>query len=77
MDDESEALTADGFEDALIGFGTQHNTELAVYDFEKCVQVLIDRDGMSDEEAREFLEFNTCGAWVGKNTPVFVRSGPQ
>ena len=24
------------------------------------------------EEAREFFEFNTLGAWVGEETPMFV-----
>lgn len=27
---------------------------------------------MSEEEAEEFFEFNTQGAWVGKRTPVFL-----
>lgn len=66
-------LKADGFEDALIGVGTQCHHEVAIYDYEKCVQILMERDGMTDEEAIEFLDFNTCGAWVGECTPVFLR----
>ena len=69
-----ELLLADGFEAALIGVGTQFNTELAIYDFDKCVSVLMERDGMEEDEAVEFLEFNTTGAWVGNNTPVFLRA---
>ena len=30
------------------------------------------RDGMNYEDALEFFEFNTLGAYVGKQTPVFV-----
>ena len=71
-ENESEALLADGFEEALIGIGTQFNTELAVYDWQKCVEVLM-RDGMTEDEATEFMDFNVTGAWVGPNTPVFVR----
>jgi hypothetical protein len=32
----------------------------------------MDRDGMTEEEAFEYLEFNTLGAWVGEETPMFV-----
>ena len=66
-----EALLADGFEDALIGVGQQFNKTLAVYDRQKCIEILIDRDGMSEEEAVEYFEYNVTGAWVGENTPIF------
>ena len=67
-----DILLADGLEDALIGIASQFNTVFAVYDSAKCIQILIERDGMSYEEASEFLEFNTLGAWVGKHTPAFM-----
>ena len=67
------ALYANGFEAALIGVGYQFNTQLAVYDWDKCVAILMERDHMSHEEASEFMDFNVTGAWVGKNTPVFVK----
>jgi hypothetical protein len=67
------AQYANGFEDALIGVGYQFNTQLAVYDWDKCVSILTQRDHMSHEEACEFMDFNVTGAWVGKNTPVFIK----
>lgn len=68
-----EALLADGFEDALIGYTQNfHHATVAVYDYGKCVQVLVDRDGMSIEEAEEFLSFNTLDADFGENGPLFV-----
>jgi len=67
------ALYADGFEDALIGVGYQFNTQLAVYDWDKCITILMERDQISLEEAVEFMDFNVTGAWVGNNTPVFVK----
>ena len=30
------------------------------------------KDGMSFEDAREFIEFNIEGAYVGEHTPVLV-----
>jgi hypothetical protein len=32
----------------------------------------MDRDGMDEEEAREFIEFNIEGAYMGPHTPVVV-----
>ena len=66
-------LIANGLDDAVIGIGRRcGQPDLAVYSTEKCVQILVERDGMDEEEAREYLEFNTFGAWVGGESPVWV-----
>lgn len=68
-----EALTADGFDDAIIGIGERcGQPSLVAYDRDKCIQVLMDRDGMDYEGAVEFFDFNVGGAWVGENTPIFI-----
>ena len=69
-----KCLTADGFDDAFIGIGEQANKKLAVYDKEKCLKILHDRDGMTWEEALEFFDFNVTGAYMGALTPVFFTS---
>ena len=53
-----------------------HHAHVAVYDINKCIEVLVDRDGMSHEEADEFLSFNTLGAFVGENGPIYIRTTP-
>jgi hypothetical protein len=69
-----DALLADGLEAGIIGYTLNHHSQsVVVYDFDKCVQALVDRDGMTHEEADEFLEFNTLGAYVGPHGPLFVR----
>jgi hypothetical protein len=69
-----DALLADGLEPAFLGHTLNHHRpHVAVYDYDKCVQVLVERDGMTEEEADEFLSFNTLGAWVGENGPLFVK----
>lgn len=65
-------LLADGYEDAVIGIGRQFSKELVVYDEAKCLEILVKRDGMSPEEAREYFEYNTAGSWVGDETPIFL-----
>jgi hypothetical protein len=66
-------LKANGFDNALIGIGRRCSQEdVLVYDFNKAVKILVNRDNMTEEEAVEYLEFNTVGAWVGNKTPMFV-----
>ncbi len=72
------ALFADGFEAALIGVGVQFSREVAIYDYDKCLDVLIARDGMDIEEAIDYMEYNVVGAYAGKSTPVFlIREQPH
>lgn len=69
-----EALLADGLEPALVGYTVnQDRPSLAVYDIDLCVQALVSRDGMTEADAEEFLSFNTLGAHVGPQGPLFVR----
>jgi len=60
------------FIDAVIGVTWREGLPVVVYDREKVIQVYIDRDGMSREDAEEFYEFNVEGAYVGPQTPVYV-----
>jgi hypothetical protein len=66
-----EILLAEGFDDAFIGTAEQFNKVIAVYDKEKCLKILHDRDGMPWEEALEYFDFNVTGAYMGALTPVF------
>ena len=67
------ALLADGFEDAIIGLCEVFNRPLlAAYDRSKCIDILMERDGMTGEEAEEYFSFNVSGAWHGDGTPVYV-----
>ena len=72
-DENPDALCADGFEEALVGFARRcGQPTLAVYDYEKAVALLMARDGMSHEEALEWMEFNVVGAWSGPHSPVWL-----
>jgi hypothetical protein len=43
-----------------------------VYSGEEIVSVLMIRDGMTHDEALEFVDFNIEGAYTGKDTPLLV-----
>jgi hypothetical protein len=69
-----DALLADGLEAAIVGYTVNHHhAHVVVYDIDKCIDVLVSRDGMTNEEADEFLSFNTLGAYVGENGPIYMR----
>ena len=69
-------LRANGYDDASIGSafiwqdGTQ--VQVLVYDAEDIRDILMSQDGMSTEEARDFIEFNLEGVYLGPETPIFV-----
>jgi hypothetical protein len=72
-EENPEALLANGFEGALVGIARQFSKPaLALYDRTLCIAILMERDGMNIEEAEEFFEFNTQGAWAGEGTPLFA-----
>ena len=72
-DENPDALLADGFEEAFVGICRRFGQPpLAAYDRGRCIDVLMARDGMSEDEAEEFFEYNVIGAWVGDHTPVFL-----
>lgn len=69
-----DALTADGFDDAYIGFienrWTGDGLPVAVYSRRKCIEILA--KDMDEDAAEEFFEFNVAGAYVGPYTPMFL-----
>lgn len=66
-----DILMADGFEEAFLGVAMQFNNPIPIFDYDKCLKILM-KDGMSYEDAEEYLEFNVTGAWVGAGTPAYL-----
>jgi len=69
---DEQILLADGFEEALIGYAEIFNRTIALYDREKCIEILVARDGMTHDDALEYFNFNVTGAYVGEKTPGFA-----
>lgn len=68
---EESFLKADGFDKAIIGIDP--NSMRLVYDRNKMVDILIEGEGMTYEDAIEHLEFNTYCAYVGEKTPIYIQ----
>lgn len=66
-------LVCDGFDEAIIGIAERIGLgPVIAYDVEKMLDIMIERDGMTYEEAREYFDFNIIGAWMGEFTPIFI-----
>ena len=69
-------LKIDGHDDAVIGpalvWGNGTRIYVLVYDADLIRATLMTRDGMTAEEAREYIEFNIEGAYMGPDTPILV-----
>lgn len=64
------------YDDAIIG--TSHDDRV-VYSFNKMVECLMKEDGMTEEEAIEFIEYNTIRAipYFGPNAPIVLMNEDQ
>lgn len=67
-----DLLVPSGMEGSLIGVVERCGTgPVALINKEFVISSYM-CDGMSRDEAEEFFELNTLGAWVGDQTPVFL-----
>ena len=67
------ARVAAGYDDAIIGYTKNSNNEyVIVYSANKIINILVDRDGMDEEEAWQYFDFNIEGSYVGSRTPIYL-----
>ena len=68
-------LKIDGHDNAIIGpamiWRDSTTVDVLVYDAEIIRENLV-KEGMHSDEAREYIEFNIEGAYMGPHTPVLV-----
>jgi hypothetical protein len=63
-----EAIFWDGLDDAIIGISIDNRT---VYGLNKMI-LLFQEQGMGEEEAMEWIDFNIISAYVGEYTPIHI-----
>ena len=71
--DIDDLLFADGFDGAIIGIADGHDSGRVIYDYEKMIEVFMEREDATYSEAVEWVDFNTVGSYVGKQTPIYLR----
>ena len=76
-ENDVELTRMDGHDNAIIGIlrgtGFPHNTTAPrlVYDVAVVISNLMS-DGMDEDVAEEFFEYNIIGSYVGEQTPLFL-----
>jgi hypothetical protein len=61
----------DGFDDAILGVVERIGLQTVCYDLNKVIEILM-KQGMDEQDAWDWYQFNMIGAWVGEATPVFL-----
>ena len=68
-------LKIDGHDNAILGpamiWRDSTTVDVLVYDAE-VIRANLMKEGMDSEDAREYIEFNIEGAYMGEHTPVLV-----
>ena len=68
-----QAMLADGLNDCIVGIGYRGcESPLAVYDYDRCLSVFMNRDGMTHDDAVDWMEFNVIGS-CGEGYPIFLK----
>lgn len=64
-----EALFADGFDESIMGYSSDGKV---VYSVDMIVGTLVNRDGMTPDEAIDYFNFNMECAYLGEYTPIYM-----
>ena len=66
-----DLLIMDGFDEAIIGVVSRMDLEVVCYDLDKVIKLLM-KQGMDEQDAWDWYQFNMIGSWMGEKTPVFL-----
>lgn len=67
---DSELLFADGFDEAIVG--VDFVADRVVYSISKSLNVLMQTNELSEDDAWEHLMYNVIGSYVGAKTPIWT-----
>lgn len=66
---EEQFTIADGFDEAVIGVDVVG--ERIIYSVQKVIDILMERDGMDEQDAIDWYEYNMQSTYVGEHTPIW------
>ena len=74
--DRAGLIKLDGFDNCYMGVGESYAEQPAlIYDYQQIIEQL-QQDGMSQEEAEEYYEYNILGSYFGEKMPIFLNRIP-
>lgn len=72
-----DLLKFDGFDEAVIGVATRAGQEsVLLYDYDKMVEILMDKNKWDRDDTEDFLHYNTLSAYMGPKTPAVLIAKP-
>ena len=73
----SEMIILEGYDSCISGYAdVWHNNErisTVIYSGHELIDVMVHSDGMTPDEAMEYIAYNIEGAYLGTFTPVILR----
>ncbi len=70
-----DVVLLSGLDDAIVGITEEFGgISRILYSRDKIIEILQDRDGMTEDEAFEFYDFNILGLHVSECNPIFLIS---
>ena len=73
-DDEPDMLFTDGYDEAIAGTVWDGERTRVVYKVEEILNILMERDEMTYDEASEYFDFNIAGSNMGVYTPLYLET---
>ena len=71
VDMNPDAMRMDDYDDCVAGIAVGFKGSCLIYDMRKIINKM-KKDGMTEDEAWEYFDYNVLGAWVGDYTPMFL-----
>lgn len=60
-----------GYDEAFVGIAERNGRPVACYSMRRVVEIMMERDGMSEQGAEEYVGYNFAGSH-GAGSPVLV-----
>ena len=69
-----EAKIFDDLDGAIVGLAENGKGIIAVYDNDAILKIFMDRDGMTDEDVQDYIDFNIIRSlpYMGEYAPVIM-----
>ena len=71
-----ELTVCDDLASCVVGYGTICGEHRLVYSAQKIIKHFM-RQGMNEDDAQEYAEFNVFTAYVGSDTPLILHKIPE
>jgi hypothetical protein len=70
---DDELVKLDGLDKAILGVCQIHCQEpRLIYDWDRCIVVLVETNGWTYDEAVEWMDHNVTCLYTGNTTPAFL-----